>query len=67
MKGTYLVMRYAPRIGYPATAPRIVSVAGRAYTLNGALAAVTIGRPDQGLRYYWIAKAGQPAHVTRRA
>lgn len=57
---TYLVMRYAPRIGYPADAPRIVSVAARTFTLNGAIGDINSRRNKRGC--FWIAKAGQKAH-----
>jgi hypothetical protein len=64
-KGPYLVMRYAPRIGYPASAQKIVTVAARTHTLTGAIGDITArGRRLSG--GYWIAKAGQPAHRTMK-
>lgn len=60
-----LVMRRAPMIGRPTSAPRI-SVYHRANNLGWALVAA-VGAMETDARrghraIYWIVKAGQPAH-----
>lgn len=61
MRGWILLMRYAPIPGYSG-GRRIVTVAGRVYSVEAALRRAR-NRGDGGP--YWIAAATEPAHVSR--
>jgi len=61
MKGDFLLMRFAPIIGYSG-GRRLVTVAARCWSVAHAHGRAA----NMGGGPYWIARANQPAHVSVR-